>query len=146
MLSRRGLAVVLAMLSLAATGAGCGGDDDDTISTAGVSGATGVSDAGDVAADAEAKAAARTAQTVVETLAIDQDGSYAGIDEAAVANLEPSLGDANLTVTGDRTTYTITVTSTSGVEFTVDHTADGDNDLTCEPTGTGGCPDDGDWS
>jgi hypothetical protein len=139
----RTLTIALTALTLAAAGTGCG-DDDDTISTAGTSGATGVSEAGDVAADADAKAAARTAQTVVETLATEQNGSYAGIDESAVAQLEPSLGGADLTVTGEKTSYTITATSSSGVDFTVNG-AGSATKYTCEPTGTGGCPDSGDW-
>ena len=145
MTSPRRLTIALTLLALATAGAGCGGDDE-TATSVGASGATGASATDDVAADADAKAAARTAQTVVETLATDQNGSYAGIDEASVAQLEPSLGDADLTVTGDKTSYTIDATSSSGVDFKIVHSADGANELTCEPVGTGGCPDSGDWS
>ena len=98
-----------------------------------------------MAADAEAKAAARTAQTVVETLSTDQGASYAGIDAQAVAQLEPSLAGADLTVTGEKTSYAVTATSSSGVEFTIDRSG-GAVEYTCEPAGTGGCPAGGDWS
>src|SRR5688572_2172289 len=127
---------------IAVGGAGCGDDDEATIGTP-LTGATGESDA---AADAESKIAARTAQTVVEAIATGQNGSYAGIDAAALVELDPSLTGADIDIAADDTSFTITVAGESGAVYTVARTSDGATEYTCEPTGTGGCPDDGDWN
>src|SRR5688572_447322 len=69
------------------------------------------------AKDADAKAAARTAQTAIETFATDHNGSYAAAqgNPAALVTIEPTLGDvgARLTVpAATDTTYTVQVAST----------------------------------
>ena len=135
------LMIGLALLALAA--AGCGGDDDETT---GATGATGASSAGDdVAADADARAAVRTAQVTLEALATDNNGSYDGIDAADAAELEPALADADLTVTGDETTYTVEVTSASGTEFSITRDENGKIEHTCSAPGVGACSASGDW-
>ncbi|MDX6582275.1 MAG: hypothetical protein QOI10_1459 [Solirubrobacterales bacterium] len=144
-MNARLLTAGLALLVLAVAGAGCGGGGDSTIST-GASGATGASATSDVAADADAKAAARTAQVTLEALATEHNGSYAGADVSRLAQLDPRLADADLTVTSDDTTYTVDVASTSGVTFSITREKNGAVAFSCEPPGTGGCPDSGDWS
>jgi ABC-type oligopeptide transport system substrate-binding subunit len=140
----RRLTLALALLVSVAAIAGCGGDS--TSSTAGASGATGASSTGDPVADADAKAAARNAQVALETYATTTNGSYAGADVAGLSDILPSLAKADLTVTADASTYTVDVVSTSGATFSVVRSKDGAVAYICEPPGTGGCPDSGDWS
>ena len=54
----------------------------------------------DKATDADAKAAARTAQTAMETFGTDHGGSYATADAAGAAlkEIEPTLTDKTITV------------------------------------------------
>ncbi len=108
----------------------------------------------DKATDADAKSAARTAQTAVETFATDNqgvvDGSITGTvaaDAPKIQAIEPSLNGATLVVTpeGPRK-YTVKVTSdtTSWFSITSDN---GVATSTCGPTqGKGGCPTGGKWA
>lgn len=110
----------------------------------------------DKATDADAKSAARTAQTAMETFATDNqgvvDGSVAGTvaaTDALLVGIEPALGGATLTV--DPTTpaggrnYTITATSDTGNTFTITST-DGVATSSCATEGDGGCPNGGNWA
>jgi type IV pilus assembly protein PilA len=117
----------------------------------------------DKGTDAQAKAAARTAQTAIETYATDHGGSYEDADEDALAAIEDTLqtaGDNAITVAGpldaageptdEPTDAGYTVTSTAGTTntFSISRT-DGDVTFSCTTLGDGGCPDDdenGDWS
>jgi type IV pilus assembly protein PilA len=59
------------------------------------------------AKDADAKAAARTAQTAIETYATGNQGSYSNATIAGLRDIEATLNDSNLsavtpTGTGDR--------------------------------------------
>lgn len=145
----RSLAVLAIALVPALSLSACGGDDEETTTTTstaaatGASGATGDAAANPVAADAEAKASARTTQTVVETLATDHNGSYADITVEDLAELEPSASDAELESTAD--TYSITVESASGNAFTVERQAAGSITMTCVEPGVGGCDENGEW-
>jgi type IV pilus assembly protein PilA len=70
----------------------------------------------DKAKDAQAKSAARTAQTAMETCATDNNGSYAACGIPALVAIEPTLDDAAnpLTdATGTASGYTVTVKNTS---------------------------------
>ncbi len=108
----------------------------------------------DKAGDADAKATARTAQTAIETVATDNDGSYASAN-GAVATLtavEPTLSDAaeDIAIVADATGYTITVTSDTGNTFGIQRTAAGALNFPCavaEANGTnrGGCPVGDSW-
>lgn len=97
--------------------------------------------------DADAKADARTAQTAVETLATDNNGSYATASPANVVAIESTLSNATLTnVSGTADTYTITVTaSNTGHTFTVARTNAGVFNYSCTVQGQGGCPNGGNW-
>ena len=108
----------------------------------------------DKGTDAQAKAAARTAQTAIETFATEHGGDYTGADDAALQAIEPVLaleGEQNgITVTEpDATGYT--VTAESGNEpntFSIERNG-GAVSFTCTELGNGGCPNDGaegDWS
>jgi type IV pilus assembly protein PilA len=107
----------------------------------------------DKATDADAKSAARTAQTAMESFATDNngvvDGSLDGTVEATPAllvEIEPSLGGANLAVdpTGPRA-YSVTVTSDTTNTFTI-FSNDGIATSDCTDEGEGGCPNGGAWA
>jgi type IV pilus assembly protein PilA len=96
----------------------------------------------DKARDASAKEEVRTAQTAMETYAIDHQGSYTGATAALLDDIEPTIDDATLVVTpnagGDG--YVLTQTSDTGTTFTVTKGADGSTAFSCSAPGEGGCP------
>lgn len=101
----------------------------------------------DKANDAEAKATARAAQTAVETLATDNDGSYATASPANLVAIESTLNDANtLAATGTADTYTVSENSSTGTQFSITRNADGTTTYTCNAPGDGGCPSSGSWA
>ncbi len=101
----------------------------------------------DKAKDADAKSAARTAQTAIETYATDNGGSYAGATVAGLEGIESTLTDRVLEVTGPgvgdvptASEYTVTADSDTGNEFSITRAANGTTTLTCTAAGEGGCP------
>jgi type IV pilus assembly protein PilA len=94
------------------------------------------------AQDTEAKSAARTAQTALETFYSDNQ-NY-DVAQADVEAIEPTLKDAyaelTLTAEGDDTTYTITTTSKgkNNIVYTIASDA-GEVTRTCSAAGSGGC-------
>lgn len=104
------------------------------------------------ATDAQAKELARTAQTTMETVATDNNGSYASITTpAGLKAYEPSIQATASTTeaylsaaTGSATGYTVTAKSTSGDTFTIT-SAGGEITRSCvQATGSKGCPN-GSW-
>ncbi len=105
--------------------------------------------------DASAKELARTAQTTAETIATDNNGSYATITEPASLNaVEKSIPTAEVNgaaylsaATGTGTTYTVTAKAgaASGDTFTIARNAEGVVTRTCTTAGKGGCPAGGNW-
>jgi len=96
------------------------------------------------AQDSDSKAMAHTAQTAMETLGIDNNGSYltANANPAALQAIEPTV-DGSVTVpaaTGN--SYTIRVTNPDTNHwFEIQRTAGGAFNYPCGPTaGQGGCP------
>src|SRR5438874_6314942 len=73
--------------------------------------------------DSDAKSAANTAQQAIETLATDNNGSYASANgnPGALTAIEPTLNSSPaFTVTAGTNTYNITVTAdTTGDTFSV---------------------------
>ena len=103
----------------------------------------------DKAADADAKASVRTAQTAMETFATDNDGEYTGGDAAALTAIEPTLADADLTPApvAAADSYTISVTAdNTGTIFEIERLATGVTNYTCNAPGEGGCPTSGEWA
>ncbi|MDQ3727971.1 MAG: type II secretion system GspH family protein [Actinomycetota bacterium] len=108
----------------------------------------------DKAKDADSKAAVRTAQTAMETIATDNpDGKYLNpsgtpVVAADLIKIEQTLADANLTtVTGGADSYTLTATSDTGNTFTITRaTATGAVTYPCATAGEGGCPSNGEWA
>jgi type IV pilus assembly protein PilA len=114
----------------------------------------------DKGTDAQAKAAARTAQTAIETWATENQGEYTDATAAILEGIEPTLVDAILLEPGGSmegglpvgepgpTNYAVGVESDTGETFTIER-AGGVVTFGCETQGNGGCPDDegeGDWS
>jgi type IV pilus assembly protein PilA len=98
------------------------------------------------AKDASAKEAARTAQTAMETYALDNGGSYASATTAKLVAIEQTLQTADLTVTNPTATgYTVTYKSTTGNTFSITKTG-GTTSFDCVTKGDGGCPSDGNWA
>lgn len=98
--------------------------------------------------DADAKAAARTAQLAIETYRAEGD-DYLGADETALAEIEPTLRDVDeagrLFVMAGENSYEITVFSNSGNAFRIMRKADNSTTGTCVVAGNAGCPEDGVW-
>ena len=92
----------------------------------------------DKATDSDAKSAARTAQTSIETYATDNDGSYALATPADLEDIEATLDASKLAVTSDADTYTVTATSDTGNTFSIERLTNGDTSLTCTGS-SGGC-------
>ena len=105
------------------------------------------------AQDTEAKTAARTAQTALETYYTDEQ-TYVGATHGAAGTLvaiEPALNEgvaaAGLAVTGQAINgYTITVTQAStGNVFRIVKAANGSVTRTCDNDGQKGCPSSRTW-
>jgi type IV pilus assembly protein PilA len=102
------------------------------------------------AQDTEAKSAARTAQTAMETFYTDEQ-TYVGADEAAVRKIEPALNEgvaqAGLAISGQAVdAYTIVVTQAkTGSKFTITKASNGSVTRTCTTAGDKGCPSTGKW-
>jgi type IV pilus assembly protein PilA len=101
------------------------------------------------AGDAKAKETAHTVQVAIETYNTDNGGSYRGATLTLLKGIEPTIDDSvtspvALSGIAD-TTYTITVTSSTGNRFSIAN-ASGALSFTCVTGGTGGCPTGGDWS
>lgn len=99
--------------------------------------------------DAQAKAAARTAQTAIETYSTENAGKYTDASDVILEGIEPTLSEAKaLNVIPGGETYTVGIESDTGTEFKIARTAEGVK-FSCDDLGKGGCPDDGaegDWS
>ena len=97
----------------------------------------------DKATDTDAKSAARTAQTALETYATDNGGSYAAATPADLESIEATLDAAQLTVVSTADTYTVTADSDTGNTFSIARLTNGDTSLTC--TGSSGGCNGGTW-
>ena len=101
----------------------------------------------DKADDAKAKATARAAQTAIEAYATENHGDYTDATNAELHEVENSLPIGAPLALSNITdeTYTVTVTSDTGINFSITRTAPGANLYECDSGGEGGCPDGGDW-
>jgi type IV pilus assembly protein PilA len=105
--------------------------------------------------DASAKELARTAQTTAETIATDNNGSYATISgPASLSAIEKSIpttevnGAAYLSAaTSTANSYTVTATAgaSSGDTFTISRNSEGEVTRSCTTAGKGGCSASGSW-
>ncbi len=102
------------------------------------------------AQDTEAKSAARTAQTALETLYTDEQAYTLGTPAYLRDNIEPALNEgvalAGLATTPAANSYSITVTQVkTGSAFTIAKSAAGVVSRTCTVKATKGCAADGKW-
>lgn len=104
------------------------------------------------ATDAQAKSAARTAETSIETYATEHEGKYTGAEPSDLHAIEPTLqvSGANaitIPVAGGASGKEFKVTSTSGNEtaFSISRNPEGVVTFSCTPV-KGGCPTGGNWS
>ena len=98
------------------------------------------------AKDASAKEAARTAQTAIETYALDNGGSYVGADATKLNTIENTLDASKLAVSGATATgYKVTYTSSTGNTFSITKNG-GATTFSCTTEGSGGCPTGGNWA
>jgi type IV pilus assembly protein PilA len=100
------------------------------------------------AQDTEAKSAARTAQTALETYYTDEQNYNTTV--AGLVAIEPALNEgvaaAGLAITPGAQSYTVTVTQAkTGSVFTIAKSATGAVTRTCTAAGTKGCPSGGKW-
>jgi type IV pilus assembly protein PilA len=105
--------------------------------------------------DASAKELARTAQTTAETIATDNNGSYATITApSSLSAVEKSIpttevnGAAYLSAaSGTATTFTVTAKAgaSSGDTFTITRNAEAVVTRSCATAGKGACPTTGSW-
>jgi len=100
------------------------------------------------AQDTEAKSAARTAQTALETFYTDEQ-NY-DTDVAGLRAIEPALNEgvaqAGLAVAAAGQAYTVTVTQAkTGSVFRIAKSATGAVTRTCDNDGQKGCPASGTW-
>jgi type IV pilus assembly protein PilA len=106
--------------------------------------------------DASAKELARTAQTTAETIATDNNGSYASITgPASLHAVETTIpttevgGAAYLSATSNGTANSYFVEAkagaASGNTFTITRNEQGEITRTCTEHGKGGCPASGTW-
>jgi type IV pilus assembly protein PilA len=105
--------------------------------------------------DASAKELVRTAQTTAETIATDNNGSYATITApSSLSAVEKSIpttevnGAAYLSAgSGTATTFTVTAKAgaSSGDAFTISRNAEGEITRSCTTAGKGACPSTGSW-
>jgi prepilin-type N-terminal cleavage/methylation domain-containing protein len=100
----------------------------------------------DKADDAGAQSDARVAVVAVETWAVDNDGSYSGVDTDAIRAIEPTLNSANIILIDvSASEYTVRSISTGARQFDIAREPDGDLVRSCAPPGAGACRDDGTW-
>jgi prepilin-type N-terminal cleavage/methylation domain-containing protein len=96
----------------------------------------------DKAHDADAKAAARTAQLAMETYFVDHR-SYAGATVSQLQDVQPSLRDEPSLAINSRSSNAFelqtTSSSTNPVTYVVRHSANGTIQRTCAPANAGGC-------
>jgi|tagenome__1003787_1003787.scaffolds.fasta_scaffold19547316_1 type IV pilus assembly protein PilA len=91
------------------------------------------------AQDANAKTAVVTASKALVAYSTEK-GGFTAADPAALAKIEPSLGQANnLTVDATATSYTVSVDSFAGGAFSLQHAANGDETRDCTQPGVGAC-------
>jgi type IV pilus assembly protein PilA len=102
----------------------------------------------DKARDADAKTLARTSETAMETY-FTEEGNYGTVPatvEARLVEIEPTLQDADLTVSypaGEH--YQVAYDSDTGNQFMIIRHTDGTKSFDCTTEGDAGCPTGGDW-
>lgn len=95
--------------------------------------------------DAEIKASLRTAQTAMETYAVDHDGAYTGAGLEELAEIEATLSGEPIAVRAKPNGYRLAAKSDSGTVFSITRKETGEVLLACNDPGVAGCNPDGGW-
>jgi type IV pilus assembly protein PilA len=104
------------------------------------------------ATDAQAKSAARTAETAMETYATENGGSYVNATATKLSEIEPTLqttGNNRIVVAeGSLGTKKFKVESISAtnVGFSIERQENGTVKFDCSNHGHSGCPSTGEWN
>jgi len=104
----------------------------------------------DKAGDAKAKEYAHSAQVAMETCSTDAGGDYTNCDESALRAIEPTLSNAEFTISGaSENGYTIDVVGAKSTQHFEVINTNGTLEFPCSVAGEGGCPEneagEGDW-
>jgi type IV pilus assembly protein PilA len=99
------------------------------------------------AQDAQAKQLARIAETMAQTMATENSGSYESVTTIELNNAEPTIhivpstAEAYLSkAAGSKTEYSVTAKATNGDELTISRNSTGDVTRTCvSPVTKTGC-------
>jgi type IV pilus assembly protein PilA len=95
----------------------------------------------DKAGDAKAKEYAHSAQVAMETCSTDEGGDYTNCNSTALIAIEPTLSNAEFTVSGQSETgYTIDVIGAKSTQHFEVVNEGGTLTFPCEVAGEGGCP------
>ena len=95
--------------------------------------------------DALALAVVRSAQAAAETIAVDANGNYSGVNAQAIHKLAPTVpitrgAAAYLSrASGAASTYVLTATSASGDTFTITRRSDGSVQHACSRSASSEC-------
>jgi hypothetical protein len=135
--------LVAALVALGGCGDDEGSETPATTTTSGASGTSGAAGADAAKEDAQAKSDAASAQTALESYALDHGGSYEGATPEDLDQIEPVTTDVGVKTTAD--TYEVTADSNSGNTFTIERSSDAKTTKTCTEPGVGGCPENGEW-
>jgi type IV pilus assembly protein PilA len=101
--------------------------------------------------DAAAKSQARALQAAAEAAATDNSGKYSEVTLEKLQSIEPTLKDesaAKPSVPAGEKAKEYEVQSESngtGDKYKIRRKEDGAAERTCEPAGTNGCPEGGNW-
>jgi type IV pilus assembly protein PilA len=102
------------------------------------------------ATDAQAKSAARTAETAMETYATETGGSYVGATPEKLHNIEPTLQESGANKIeipkAEEKVFEVTSVSSTGNKFNIERQAGGTVKFSCTTEKKAGCPEGGDWS
>lgn len=93
---------------------------------------------------ADVQAGLSTAQTAIETYAVDHNGSYAGATPEELETIDGTLADVPLTVSGTATGYVLSAAA-GDVTFSITRAEGGVVTYACTPPGGDGCDENGSW-
>lgn len=102
------------------------------------------------ATDAQAKSAARTAETAMETYATENGGSYLNATASILNSIEPTLqteGNNRIVVSNlGAKKFKVESISATEIGFSIERQEDGTVKFDCSKHGNAGCPSTGAWN
>ena len=92
----------------------------------------------------DVQAGLSTAQTAIETYAVDHNGSYEGATPEELESIDGTLADIPLTVSGTASGYVVSAAA-GDVTFSITRAEGGVVTYACTPPGGEGCDENGSW-